>query len=203
MLTEDQIAAMNLYTKQNSEHPGHSFFKLLNQALNGRERDQVSSFLPYLRLVADVPKLLPNAGPCDVLRVFPTQQAGWDELYQPGKRVHWWGFTSTTRNSNGNILMDPMFFGTSGQRMLFMLHITNGMDIREFSDFPQEDEVLLIDNANKPGALAELARALGKAGVNIEYLYCATAPKSRKGLLVLRVDDAPKALDTLKALPLD
>ena len=47
-----------------------------------------------------------------------------------------------------------------------------------------EDEVLLIDNANKPGALAELARALGKAGVNIEYLYCATAPKSRKGLLV-------------------
>ena len=66
-----------------------------------------------------------------------------------------------------------------------------------------EDEVLLIGNANKPGALAELARTLSKVGVNIEYLYCATAPKSRKGLLVLRVDDAPKALDALKALSID
>ena len=61
-----------------------------------------------------------------------------------------------------------------------------------------EDEVLLIDNNNKPGELAKLARALGKAGINIEYLYCATAPKSRKGLLVLRVDDAAKALEALK-----
>ena len=35
----------------------------------------------------------------------------------------------------------------------------------------EEDEVLLIDNSNKPGELAKLARALGKAGINIEYLY--------------------------------
>ena len=61
-----------------------------------------------------------------------------------------------------------------------------------------EDEVLLIDNNNKPGGLAELARTLGRAEVNIEYLYCATAPKSRKGLLVVRVDDVNKALDVLK-----
>jgi len=81
------------------------------------------------------------------------------------------------------------------QSAIWLLEENGGMVV--------EDEVLLIDNANKPGALADLARALGKAGVNIEYLYCATAPKSRKGLLVLRVDDAPKALDTLKELPLD
>ena len=62
-----------------------------------------------------------------------------------------------------------------------------------------EDEVLLIDNANKPGALAALARTLGKAKVNIEYLYCATAPRSRKGLLVLRVDDASMALKALQS----
>ncbi len=61
-----------------------------------------------------------------------------------------------------------------------------------------EDEVLLIDSNNKPGGLAELAWALGKAEINIEYLYCATAPKSRKGLLVLRVDDASRALEVLK-----
>ena len=81
------------------------------------------------------------------------------------------------------------------QSAIWLLEENGGMVV--------EDEVLLIDNANKPGSLAELARALGKAGVNIEYLYCATAAKSRKGLLVLRVDDANKALNTLKALPLD
>ncbi len=61
-----------------------------------------------------------------------------------------------------------------------------------------EDEVLLVDSTNKSGELAELARTLGKSKVNIEYLYCATAPKSRKGLLVLRVDDASKAFEVLK-----
>ena len=81
------------------------------------------------------------------------------------------------------------------QSAIWLLEENGGMVV--------EDEVLLIGNANKPGALAELARTLSKVGVNIEYLYCATAPKSRKGLLVLRVDDAPKALDALKALSID
>ncbi len=76
------------------------------------------------------------------------------------------------------------------QTAIWLLEVNGAMVV--------EDEVLLIDSTNKPGELAELARALGKAEVNIEYLYCATAPKSRKGLLVLRVDDASKALETLK-----
>ena len=60
-----------------------------------------------------------------------------------------------------------------------------------------EDDVVLIEGDNKSGSLADIARALRDAKVNIEYLYSATAPASRKGLLVLRADDPAKALAAL------
>ncbi len=60
-----------------------------------------------------------------------------------------------------------------------------------------EDEVLMIEGDNKSGSLADIARKISAAKVNIEYLYCATHPSSRKGLLILRVDNARKALKAL------
>lgn len=61
-----------------------------------------------------------------------------------------------------------------------------------------EDDVLLIEGDNKPGALAKIARWLSAAKVNIEYAYSATPPHQTKGLLVLRVSNVKKALKALK-----
>ncbi len=60
-----------------------------------------------------------------------------------------------------------------------------------------EDDVLLIEGDNKPGSLAKLAHKLARAKINIEYAYCATPPEAKKGLLILRVADAKKALKVL------
>jgi hypothetical protein len=60
-----------------------------------------------------------------------------------------------------------------------------------------EDDVLMIEGENKPGALAGIARKLGSAKINIEYAYCATPPKATRGLLVLRVSNVKKALKVL------
>jgi hypothetical protein len=60
-----------------------------------------------------------------------------------------------------------------------------------------ETEVLMIEGDNKPGSLAKLAHKLADAKVNIEYCYCATPSDARKGLLILRVSDARKALKVL------
>ncbi|MEY5026923.1 MAG: hypothetical protein RLZZ244_2451 [Verrucomicrobiota bacterium] len=60
-----------------------------------------------------------------------------------------------------------------------------------------ENNVLLTENLNKPGAFGEIARCLAKAKVNIEYAYLATSPNSKKGLAVLRVSDTKKALKAL------
>ncbi|MEO6182041.1 MAG: ACT domain-containing protein [Verrucomicrobiota bacterium] len=62
-----------------------------------------------------------------------------------------------------------------------------------------EDDVLMIDGDNKPGSLATIAHKLSAAKVNIEYAYCATSPNSKKGLLILRVSDAKKALKVLNS----
>src|SRR3984957_3846005 len=60
-----------------------------------------------------------------------------------------------------------------------------------------EDDVLMITGDNKPGSLAKLAHKLSKTKINIEYAYCATPPDAKKGLLILRVSDAKKALNVL------
>lgn len=60
-----------------------------------------------------------------------------------------------------------------------------------------EDEVLLVEDDNKPGSLARICRKMAKARVNIEYCYSATLPSAKRGLLVLRTSDAGKALKVL------
>lgn len=60
-----------------------------------------------------------------------------------------------------------------------------------------EDDVLLVEADNKPGALANLAHKLADARINIEYCYCATIPTAKKGLLVLRTSHPQKALKVL------
>jgi hypothetical protein len=58
-------------------------------------------------------------------------------------------------------------------------------------------KVLLIENSNKPGALAKIATRLAKAKINIEYAYLATSPGAKSGLLILRAHDTKRALKVL------
>jgi len=60
-----------------------------------------------------------------------------------------------------------------------------------------ENDVLLVENSNRPGSLGRVAERLAKAKINIEYAYLATNPGAKQGLLVLRVKDPAKALKLL------
>jgi hypothetical protein len=60
-----------------------------------------------------------------------------------------------------------------------------------------ENDVLLLEQDNKPGTLSEIAKKLADKNVNIEYAYLATAKTSRKGLLVLRPNNLQKAIEIL------
>ncbi len=59
-------------------------------------------------------------------------------------------------------------------------------------------EVLMLGGSNKPGSLSAIAHKLAEHRINIEYAYCATAPQTTKGLLILRVNDAKRALQVLR-----
>jgi hypothetical protein len=60
-----------------------------------------------------------------------------------------------------------------------------------------EDDVLMITGDNKRGSLAQVAQKLAHAKINIEYAYCATPPDAKRGLLILRVSDAKRAMKVL------
>ena len=60
-----------------------------------------------------------------------------------------------------------------------------------------ESEVIMIEGDNKPGSLARICHKLSAAKINIEYAYCATPPDARKGLLILRVNNAKRAMKML------
>jgi hypothetical protein len=53
----------------------------------------------------------------------------------------------------------------------------------------EEREVLEVVLADKAGALAEVAGKLGRAGVNLEYLYVGSAGAARKVSVFLGVPD--------------
>lgn len=57
----------------------------------------------------------------------------------------------------------------------------------------EEQEVLEVELADKPGALGELAAALGEAGVNITHVFVGTGG-ARKATLFLGVSDLKAAL---------
>jgi hypothetical protein len=62
-----------------------------------------------------------------------------------------------------------------------------------------ESDVLAVNLPHRPGALAEVARHLGKARVNIDYLYATTVPRARQSTLYLRVNDVAKAKRALRS----
>jgi len=60
-----------------------------------------------------------------------------------------------------------------------------------------ENDVIMIENDNRPGSLSRIAKTLSAAKINIEYAYLASMPTAKKGLLILRVSDVKKALKVL------
>jgi hypothetical protein len=69
----------------------------------------------------------------------------------------------------------------------------------EYGTLVVEDDVLVIEGSNKPGELAGIAHKLADAKINIEYCYSATPPDAKKGLMVMRVSNASKALKALNS----
>jgi hypothetical protein len=62
---------------------------------------------------------------------------------------------------------------------------------------PQEQEVLRVELADEPGALGDVAKVLGHARVNIEYVFASTAG-GRKATAYLVVSDMAAALKALR-----
>jgi hypothetical protein len=65
-----------------------------------------------------------------------------------------------------------------------------------------DSDVLAIALDNQPGSLSDVSRALGEAGVNIEYAYGGTRQADRSGTLFLKVSDTDAARAALTRIGL-
>ncbi len=70
--------------------------------------------------------------------------------------------------------------------------LTNGEYVYDLSP------VMAIELDNKPGTLAETADKIGKAGVNISYVYGSVSPSDGKTLFVFCPDDIDLAVQTFQ-----
>ena len=61
-----------------------------------------------------------------------------------------------------------------------------------------ETEVLVVEMANRPGALADICGRLAQEHINIGYAYCTTGASGGKTKGVFKVADARKAMKVLK-----
>ena len=59
-------------------------------------------------------------------------------------------------------------------------------------------EVVAAAVADRPGGMAEILDVIGKAGVNIEYMYAFTFRHGIEAVLVFRFDNPDRAIDALK-----
>ena len=62
-----------------------------------------------------------------------------------------------------------------------------------------ETTLLAVTITDRPGQLAKLATTLGKAGVNIEYMYATAAQMDHEALVAIHISDLVKGGRALKA----
>jgi hypothetical protein len=60
-----------------------------------------------------------------------------------------------------------------------------------------ENDVVVLDLDNKEGALADIARKLARADINIEYAYCTATEHQGVGSLILKTDEIDRTLELL------
>ena len=61
-----------------------------------------------------------------------------------------------------------------------------------------ETKVLCIPAKDQPGALAQVADALGHAKINMDYLYATAGNRESEALIVVHVSDVRKAVKALR-----
>jgi NAD:arginine ADP-ribosyltransferase len=143
-LSLDQIRALVLYTME--AHPRESsFYFAANAALRSRKREDAEPFLDLVHLCLTALRLLPPAKAGVVVRGMREPYEGLGANYAKGSQFQLSGFTSTAER----VEVMETFVGQTGSRTLLHLQLTQGdaRDIRRFSLFPDESEVILPPNA--------------------------------------------------------
>jgi len=141
-LTADEGAAIVLYTMEDIPREDSLYF-VLNAALRSKDRKTVALWRDFIWLLMHALRKLPQ----------PTERMLYRGLkVEPGERQpstkegsqQWSGFSSTSARAE----VMRTFLGDSGERYLYNIEMIepSARDIRAFSLYPDENEILLPPN---------------------------------------------------------
>jgi hypothetical protein len=65
----------------------------------------------------------------------------------------------------------------------------------------EEQDVVLVEMRNQPGALAQVCEQLAQEHINIDYAYCSAGSKNGKTIGIFKVSNLPKCLKVLAESP--
>lgn len=136
-LSTDESASIMLYTLESMPHE-NSLYVILNATLRSEQRQKLTPWFLYLRLLLTALARLPSERHFVVRGVKEDLQA----QYPKGSTFIWWGFSSCT--SSVEVLEHENFFGKSGTRTLFQIDCDTGKNIKKHSFLQHEEEVLLL-----------------------------------------------------------
>nr|ACD54748.1 ADP-ribosyltransferase 1-like protein [Adineta vaga] len=150
-LTHDESAALYLYTMEGGEN---SFYRILNQALRSEDRPALRIWFPYLKLLDTALSKLPTV-----------QRNIWRGVIgdigkdlKKNELLTWWNVSSCSLSVD--VIKD--FLSSETSSTLFLIEAVHGKDISLYTNYPDEEEILLapgiqlrvIANAvNLPGGL--------------------------------------------------
>ena len=138
-LTQDESAAIMLYS-MGWEPLDECLYNVLNKTLRLKSQGRLEKLKPwylYLRLLFHAFFLLPP----QPKTIYRGVKQDLSERYHEGEKYAWWGFSSCTTSIG--VLKSDLYLGKTGPRTIFNIECESARDIRNHSDFPQEDELLL------------------------------------------------------------
>lgn len=133
---DEQACAICLYTAAWDSWED-SFYAKMNTILRSEDRPNLT---PYMRMLKLIVAGLCNRPPF-VGCVWRGVKKNLLSMYPKGSRVTWWGFSSTTLELSA--LQSDLFLGKTGKRTLFSISLKHGFNIKPYSFYPSEAEILI------------------------------------------------------------
>lgn len=154
-LDEDQTAAIYLYTMELSPK---SVYSTMNCHLRTNDLTIAKVWFPYMKLLYTAVSKLPSFSGA----VWRGVRRDLAKHYRKNAVIHWSWFTSSTKS----ITATKNFISQNYQGTIFMIECRDGKELKEYSEHPGEDEVLLL-----PGiTLVVVDDALNLNGMNVIHL---------------------------------
>ncbi|CAF2066600.1 unnamed protein product [Rotaria magnacalcarata] len=136
-LSIDEAASITLYSME-WQPQNECLYHVLNKTLRDEKREKLKPWFLFLRLILTALAQLPSI----TRTVYRGVKKDMREEYPKGKIFVWWGFSSCTTTID--VLQNEQFLGTTGPRTFFTIESDSGKDIRKYSCYQVEDEILLL-----------------------------------------------------------